>query len=139
MSALDRVLERLTDVKRIGERKWMAKSPLHDQKTGSVSIRETDDGRVLIYDFGGDSVGDILRAIGLTLGDLFDKPLAHHLPPVRGGFTARELLEINAHEATVVALLAADAQSRPLTQEEGSRLLQAASRLSQAQGLINGR
>jgi hypothetical protein len=73
-----------------------------------------DDGRVLINCFAGCGAGDVLDAIGLRMADLFDKPLAHHLPPIRGGFSARELLELNSHEAQVIAILAADAQVRPL-------------------------
>lgn len=81
----------------------------------------------------------MLAKIGLRMSDLFDQPIAHHLPPIRGGFSARELLELNAHEATVVALLACDAQSRSLTADETQRLVQAAARLGKAQELVHGR
>ena len=117
----------------------MAKSPLRDDRTPSVSIRETDDGRILVHDFGGDSTADILAAVGLSLSDLFDKPIAHHLPPLRGGFSARELIELNAHEVTVAAMLALKAQSAPLSASDTERLMQAAARLGKAQVLINGR
>jgi hypothetical protein len=81
----------------------------------------------------------VLAAIGLRMSDLFSGPIKHHLPPIRGGFSARELLELNAHEATVAALLACDAQTRPLTADETARLKQAAARLGKAQAMIHGR
>ena len=139
MTAASRVLDRLVGVKQTGAGRWMALCPAHEDRSPSFSVRETDDGRVLLHCFGGCSNGDVLAAIGLRMSDLFDKPLAHHLPPVRGGFSARELLELNAHEATVVALLAHDAQKRALTDEERARLEQAADRLSKVQAMVHGR
>jgi hypothetical protein len=98
-----------------------------------------DDGRCLIHAFCGCDTESILGALGLKFADLFDKPLAQYdLPPVRGGFSARELLELNAHESTVAALLAGDAQTRQLTPEETERLHQAAARLVKANALVHG-
>jgi hypothetical protein len=139
MSATIKVLDRLTGVKQTAPGRWIGICPAHEDKSPSLSIRETDDGRVLIHCFAGCGAGDVLAAIGLRMSDLFDKPIAHHLPPVRGGFTARELLELSAHEATVVALLAHDALTRSLTEQEVHRLNQAASRLARAQDLAHGR
>ena len=93
---------------------------------------------MLLHCFAGCANGDILAVLGLRMSDLFDRPLAHHLAPIRGGFSARELLELNAHEATVAALLASDVQKRPLTDEERARLAQAADRLGKAQAMIHG-
>jgi hypothetical protein len=73
------------------------------------------------------------------MSDLFEKPLAHHLPPIRGGFSARKLLELNSHEAQVIATLAADAQVRTLSATELMRLAQAADRLSVARAMVHGR
>jgi hypothetical protein len=137
MSAISKVLDRVAGVKQSAPGRWMARCPAHEDKSPSLSIREMEDGRILLNDFGGCETGDVLAAIGLTFSDLFDKPLAHHLPPIRGGFNARELLELNAHEATVVALLASDAQTRQLTPIELARLVQAADRLVKAQALLH--
>jgi CHC2-type zinc finger protein len=138
MTAASKVLDRLTRVKQTGAGRWIALCPAHEDRAPSLSIREMEDGRVLINCFAGCGAGDVLDAIGLRMSDLFDKPIAHHLPPIRGGFSARELLELNAHEATVVALLASDAQTRALTAEEIQRLTQAAERLGKAQAMVNG-
>jgi hypothetical protein len=103
-----------------------------------LSIRENEDGRVLLHCFGGCETSDVIASIGLSFADLFDKPLEHYLPPIRGGFSARELLELNAHEATVAAMLADKAAAGTLTAEDAQRLVQAAARLGKAQVLANG-
>jgi len=139
MTAAAKVLDRLAGVRQSGECRWMARCPSHEDKSPSLSIRETEDGRILIHCVASCEVGDVLAAIGLRMGDLFDKPIAHHLPPVRGGFSARELLELNSHESNVAAVLASDAQSRPLTDAELQRLGQAAARLATAWGMLDGR
>jgi hypothetical protein len=139
MSAINRILDRLVGVKQSAPDRWMSKCPSHEDKTPSLSIRELQDGRILINCFAGCGAVDVLAAIGLQMSDLFDRPLGHHLSPIRGGFSASELLELNAHEATVVALLASDAQLRQLTPDENSRLMQAAARLAKAQAMAYGR
>lgn len=139
MKAADTILTRLDGVKPTGAGRWIARCPGHEDRSPSLSIRELDDGRILIHDFGGCSTQLVLQCLGLDFGDLFDKPLAHHLPPVRGGFTSRELLELIGHEASVAAILASDSESRPMTANEQQRLMQAAARISSAQALANGR
>jgi hypothetical protein len=137
VSATSKVLDRLQGIKQVAPGRWMTRCPAHEDRSPSLSVREMEDGRVLLHCFGGCPNGEVLAAMGLRMSDLFEKPLAHHLPPVRGGFSARELLELNAHEATVAALLAADAQGRPLTEAERARLAQAAARLTRARQLAS--
>jgi hypothetical protein len=139
VSAASKVLDRAAGLKQVGAARWISRCPAHEDRSPSLSIRETDDGRLLLHCFGGCETSDVLAAIGLSFGDLFDKPLAHHLAPIRGGFSARELLELNAHEVMVAALLVSDAETRQLTAGEKQRLAQAAARLGKAQGLAHGR
>jgi hypothetical protein len=62
--------------------RYMAGCPCCDSRRGRpVSLRVTDNGRVLVHAFCGHETEDVLAALGLTLADLFDKPLAG----VRGG------------------------------------------------------
>lgn len=137
MSGASKILDRVGGVKQTGVDRWIARCPAHEDKSPSLSIREKDDGRVLLHCFGGCETGDILAAIGLSFTDLFDKPLEHHLAPIRGGFNARELIEVTAHEATVAALLACKSAAGTLTFEEAQRLVQAAARLGKARDLTN--
>jgi len=139
VSIADKVINGLEGVKVSGNGRWIAKCPAHDDRSPSLSIRAVDDGRILIHCFAGCSVQDVLQAVGLDFSDLFDKPLKHFLPPIRGGFTAMELLRLNAHEATVATLIVSDALMHPLTDAQMIRLEQAAGRLNKAQALIHGR
>jgi hypothetical protein len=139
MTTAAKVLHRVAGIKQTGSGRWICRCPAHEDRSPSLSIREAEDGRVLIHCFSGCETIDVLAAIGLSFSDLFEKPLAHHFPPISGGLSARELLELSAHEATVVALLASDAQTRPLTPEEAHRLALAAGRLNKAQVLVHGR
>ncbi len=64
------VLSRLSDVQRNGD-EATARCPAHDDKHASLSIGVGDDGRVLLHDFAGCSVEQIVAALGLTVADLF--------------------------------------------------------------------
>lgn len=79
---IDLVLSRLDGVKATGRGKWMARTPTRDDRTPSLSIRERDDGCVLLKDFGGDDTADVLAAIGLTFADLY--PDNERRPAQRG-------------------------------------------------------
>jgi hypothetical protein len=136
MTAASKLLDRLQGVRQSSSGRWMAKCPGHEDRSASLSIREMDDGRVLINDFGGCGSGDVLAAVGLRMSDLFDKPLTHYLPPLRGSYSARELVELNAHESCVAAMLVSKAADEGLTPEEAQRLRQAAARLGTAQAFM---
>jgi hypothetical protein len=130
MSAAQRLLDRLGGkIKQTSPSRWICRCPAHEDRCPSLSIRELEDGRLLIHCFAGCGAADIVSAVGLTLADLFDKPLNYPdgLPPIRSGWSARELLELNAHEVMVASLITKDAENRPLTAEERQRLAQAAS------------
>lgn len=70
---IDVLLSRLSGVKTAGKGKWMARTPTREDRTPSLSIRECEDGRVLLYDFGGDATADVLAAIGMTFTDLYPR------------------------------------------------------------------
>jgi len=70
MSAHD-VLQLLTKVKRTGDGQWIACCPAHEDRSPSMTIKELSDGRVLIHDFAGCSVDEILGVLGLEFDVLF--------------------------------------------------------------------
>ena len=71
--AVKLVLEKL-DAKKRGGKQWQACCPAHDDKNPSLSIAEAEDGRCLIHCFAGCSYEQVLKAIGLTPGDLAGSP-----------------------------------------------------------------
>jgi hypothetical protein len=54
----------------MGKGKWMAKCPVHREKTGSLSITDMRNGKTRLHCFAGCPQADVLRAIGLTWKDL---------------------------------------------------------------------
>lgn len=82
MTPVEILLSRLENPKRSGQSVWMAKCCAHDDRSPSLSIRELDDGRVLIHCFAGCGAADVMTAVGLTLADLFPDG-------VRGEFSSK--------------------------------------------------
>lgn len=133
MSApIDNLLQRLDGVKRTGPNSWIALSPARDERTPSLAVKELDDGRVLVHDFGGSDVYDVLASIGLNLSDLFPpKPSAPGAgtPRQRRPWSASELLRLAAHEATLAVLITADITSG--RDADRPRLIEAVRRLGE--------
>lgn len=81
------LLDRLEVVRSTGPGRWVARCPAHVDRSPSLSIRELDDGRVLIHDFAGCDVESVLEAVGLDWAALFPPrdPSTHRTrraPPV---------------------------------------------------------
>lgn len=118
MTPTARLIDRLESVRQVAADRWLARCPAHDDKSPSLSIREGDDGRVLIYCFAGCGAVDVVEALGLGLADLFPERLAdystkrrRHAPPI----PAADALSILELEALTVEFCARDlAQGRPV-------------------------
>lgn len=127
MSApIDVVLQRLDKVKAAGAGKWKACCPAHEDRDPSLSIREADDGKVLLHCWAGCLTADVLAAIGLTVRDLFSgqgERFIHRGPSK----AARQL------EATVISIAVEQLrQGKPLSDEDRERFELAKRRLGVA-------
>lgn len=69
-SPLNRLLSKLSDVKKIGNG-WSARCPAHNDRRPSLSVSESDDGRVLVDCKAGCLTQDVIAKLGLTMRDLF--------------------------------------------------------------------
>jgi hypothetical protein len=107
-------------------------APLTDDKHPSLRITELGDGRVLIHDFAGCPVADVLAAVGLDFAALYPaRPVDHHVRPERRPFPAANVLRAVEHEAPIAAVAASFlGNGGMLTKrsERGSCSLQNASR-----------
>ena len=139
MSA-DTLLAHLEAVKRTGRDRWIARCPAHEDRSPSLTIRETEDGKTLIHCFAGCTAHEIVSAVGLDLSDLFPPRTDGHFgKPQRRPFSAEDALRCLDFEATVVYLSAADmARGRALSDVERERLLLAAERITLAKGAVWG-
>ena len=134
MSA-DILLQHLQKVKRTKPNCWMAACPAHEDKSASLSIRETESGATLIHCFAGCAAHEILGAVGLEMTDLF--------PPREDGkyftigerrpFPAADILRAIAFESTLVLIAGADLLAgHPFTDTDRARLVLACSRIQAA-------
>lgn len=133
MTPAEKFLSRVEGVRQTGPGRWQFKVPTRKDKHPSGSARELDDGRLLIYDFAGDSAADMLAAVGLSLTDLYPEQITTHGKPERRPFIATDALRCVAFEALVCAAAAAAmATGEPLSSVDRERLLVAAERLNGA-------
>jgi len=132
MSAADKFLSRV-EHKPTGPGRWQFRVPTRQDRHMSGALRELDDGRILLHDFGGDSTDEIMSAIGLTLEDLFPANARHHGKPERRPFPAADVLRAVAFEALVVCSTAAAMLAcKRLSESDRERLILAASRIQAA-------
>jgi hypothetical protein len=134
MTLHDQLLAKLDGVKNTGQDRWIAKCPAHDDRHPSLSIRCLDDGRMLLHDFGGCGVEDVLRAVGMTFDDLYpERSVDHHPKGERRPISAADVLRCVAFEALVVAVAASRlGNGNQIDTEDRARLLLAASRIQAA-------
>ncbi len=106
-SPIDLILSRLDGVKQTGPYKWLARCPAHEDRSPSLSIKETETGSVLVHCFAGCSVNGVVAAIGLELSDLFParRDFDANAPrPKHPKFRPSELFPLVVTEALILAL-----------------------------------
>ena len=67
----EKFLEHLEKVVEISPSRWKARCPAHEDRSPSLSIKEVEDGQLLIHCHAGCDPASIVAAVGLTLSDLF--------------------------------------------------------------------
>ena len=70
---MEELLSRLEGVRQRQGNRWSARCPAHADRSPSLSIKEGDDGRLLLHCFAGCDSKSICNALGLTLADLFSE------------------------------------------------------------------
>ena len=135
------LISRLDKVRPTGRGTWIACCPAHADKSPSLTIRETDDGKVLLHCFTGCSALEIIDAVGLEMSDLFP-PRQHHGKPERRPFPAADVLRALAAEALVVASCGVSMLAGRFTDADRERLILAVQRIQSgitASGIAHGR
>ena len=103
MRPVERILSVLDKVRNRGDSSWMACCPAHTDKNPSLSIKETQDGDILLHCFAGCGVDDVLAALGLEMSDLFSKQ-AIMVSSTHNTFTAEDVLVALVDELEGVCL-----------------------------------
>ena len=126
--------------------RWTACCPAHVDRSPSLAITETDDGRILLKCFAGCSAQQVVEAVGMDLTDLFPsdnninylKANNQGNKPVRRPFYASDLLKIIQFEALITSIAAFDlSEGREVSTEDRKRLKTALSRINEAVSYIN--
>ncbi len=131
---IDLLLSRLERVRRTAPNRWVVACPAHQDRSPSLSVRETPGGTVLIRCFAGCDTQAVLDAVGLAFADLFPdngdhRP--HSVPPGPARIPASDLLLMLEQEALVVGLVGAYlVEQKPLSENDWQRLAQAVNRIT---------
>ena len=131
---IETLLSRLDRVKETGPGRWLARCPSHNDKKPSLSIRETEDGVVLIKCWSGCGYEDVVASVGLEAQHLFAKP-PENRPPLKPHekWIPRDVIKALADEVFVVVLAASDIlRSETFTELDHARLLLATMRIEAA-------
>ena len=93
----ENMLNLLGGVKVSGAGKWQALCPSHDDKSPSLSVKETSDGTMLLRCWAGCNTSEIVGALGLGLSDLFPR-VDHSFQPCTA---SRGLIEARQQERAI--------------------------------------
>jgi hypothetical protein len=128
------LLSRLDGVKKTAPGCWLARCPAHSDRTASLSIRETDEGRTLAHCFAGCDISEVIAAAGLTMDALFPPRTSDHRQRgERRPFPAMDVLRAVEAEALIVAVAGSSlGNGGALDDEDRARLLLASTRITNA-------
>lgn len=109
---LERIITALQNAgcrpKQARDGEWRAHSPLREDRQPSLVITEKGD-RVLVHDFGGGRVREVLESLGLAMADLF---LSSGARPTRSSARGRRIA-VYPYENSAGELLAAKSRFEP--------------------------
>lgn len=135
MSNIDNILNALSGVKKIGQRRHKALCPVHQEKTPSLHITELDGDRIVMHCFGCGANGvEICQAAGIDLDSLFPEKLPQEgFKRERTPFPASDILKSMAHEAKIISMAAEHiAKGFSLAQIDSDRITMASILIDEA-------
>lgn len=119
------LLSRLKGVKQYGDR-FMAVCPAHQDKSPSLSLSQSEDGRALVNCFAGCKTRDVLGAVGMEMRDLFPESLSQEQ---RKQFRRIKLQAVRGSESLIIEAAKAEAKAGALSEESTARLALAQERV----------
>ena len=138
MRPVDKLLSRLDRVTERSDGQYLACCPAHEDKSPSLSIKEVDGGRVLVYCFAGCSAAEVCASVGLELRDLFRVGESQQRYQAGPRLSHGDLLALLATEANVVYLVADMLyHGKELSEQDRNRLEGAWSRIYKITGEAN--
>ena len=128
------LIAKLDGVKETGHGKYVARCPAHDDRSPSLAVKDTGDGRILLHCFAGCETEDVLSAVGMTFSDIMpEKVGTEHSYRPQKWINAKDGLATLDHESLVVAIIGADfIKRKSLDDETWDRLATAVNRINSA-------
>ncbi|MGO4609546.1 hypothetical protein AB4142_24690 [Variovorax sp. 2RAF20] len=121
MPPINHFLQRLESVKPSG-RGFTARCPAHEDGSPSLSIKEGEDGRVLLNCFAGCPPQEVVAALGLTMADLFPANGKPRRPPPAPGVTRAALHAAIKFEQEILYFIASDrAKGKAIGETDAAR------------------
>jgi hypothetical protein len=109
---IEQLLSRLDGVQKVRVNGWKSRCPAHNGDGKSLAVTLGDSGHILIHCFAyGCEAGDILEAVGMSVGDLFPERLPErraNQPPLKHAMPAIDLMRVMKYELTRVQLIVSD-------------------------------
>jgi len=129
-----KILERLNKVRAVGDGRYLACCPAHDDKSPSLSIRQQECGRTLIHCFAGCPASDVMTAIGMSLADLYPDRQAR--PGSLPDWKRRQLEEAADNERLIIRIVRSDLMKGHRNKSDMERACLAMDRLKKIQGVL---
>ena len=134
-----KILSRLNKTKQMGQGRWIACCPAHEDKSPSLAIRETDDGTVLLHCYAGCDIASITSALGVSPSELFPKPTETHSVKGKHHFDAYSALKALADDVLLILIAARMVIKREaLSDSDIAKLSDAVFRLQEANSFVRG-
>lgn len=137
---IDEILSRLEKIKRTGRGNWLACCPAHDDRSPSLTIHESETGKIVVRCHAECSFEEIVNAVGLGWEPWFPpKQDGDFSSAIRRPFPAGDVLEALAAEAMIVTTAACNlGNGFELTHGDHARLLVAMERIEEGRRLALG-
>ena len=133
---IDKILQHLSKVKKTSKG-YQAQCPAHADKSPSLSIKETADGRILLHCHAGCTAEAVVASIGLKLSDLYPATNTTRRPPPAPGISRSELHKAASFEHIILQLMNADlSRGKALSATDSQRCHLAKQRLQTAKELL---
>lgn len=128
---IDNLISRLQKVRQTGRDSWIACCPAHADKSPSMTIREVEEGKVLVHCFAGCGIDEIVGAVGISLADLMPERQPDALrKPMSVPFNPRDVLACIQSDATLLCVFISDVtQAKSITPQEAANAYKAAARI----------
>ena len=140
---LDNFVSRLSKAKRTGNDSWIACCPAHADKSPSMTVREVEDGMLLVHCFAGCGIDEIAGSIGMSISDLMPDKQPDEIRKARKiPFSPSDVLACAKNDAALLYVVMCDlSKGVMLTDRQIEAAKKAAARVYSAAnmgGLNNG-